>query len=66
MAIVENVDYGKRPRLEADNKINCDHCFIFIVPAKFSKARLQLLKDICKTKSLQIAEQFRYVYKYLI
>ena len=47
---------AKRRRSEIDSDIN--HV-IFIVPVKFTKARLKLLKDISKSKSLQVAELFR-------
>ena len=64
MAQVEEVKDGKRPRLELDTQlidgILNRHHSIFIVPVKFSRARLKLLKDICKSKSLQVAEQYRY------
>jgi hypothetical protein len=60
MANVEKVHYGKRLKLEVGSILNHNHS-IFIIPVKFSKARFKLLKDICKSKSLQVTEQFRYI-----
>ena len=54
MSNVENGNNSKRPRLEVSNLSHS----IYIVPVKFSRARMKLLKDICKSKNLQVAEQF--------
>ena len=32
---------------------------IFIIPVRFTKARLNLLKDLCKLKGLSVVEKFR-------
>ena len=32
---------------------------IFIIPVRFTKARLNLLKDLCKSKGLSVVEKFR-------
>ena len=56
--VLEIVGHGKRPKLEVYGTLNQSH-LIFIIPVKFSNARLKLLKDICKSKSLQVDEHFR-------